>query len=187
MKLILVRHAQTTIDKNIVSTEWRLSEQGQAAALTLAQTGIFAVAAAIYSSLQPKAIETAAIIGATIGVDPKQEQGLAELSSVTTGFIPDYADTMHRLYAGEIDSINGGETLNEALERFSETIGQIAVRHSGQTVVIVSHANVLSLYSAAHSDHEAIDLHNTIAMPDVAVMDWNNGQPRFEQFWGQVA
>jgi len=188
VKIILVRHAQTNIEPEVNSTQWTLSDDGRQAAARLASSAIFEGSDAIYSSLQPKAIETAEIIGQALRMPAGQEEGLAELSSVTSGFIDDYAGTVHRLYAGEIESINGGETLDQALERFNRAVGSIATKHVDEDkIVIVSHANVLSLFTAQYSDREAIDLHNTITMPDVAVLDWNGSDSSFDQLWGDAA
>lgn len=188
MKIVFVRHAQTNIEPEVNSTLWTLSEGGRLAAAELAENSIFEGSAFIYSSLQPKAIDTAEIIGSILRVPVLQEAGLAELSSVTSGFIEDYAATVHKLYAGEIQNINGGETLAEALERFNCAVGAIAAKHAGSSkIAIVSHANVLSLFTAQYSDQAAVDLHNTIAMPDAAVLDWNGSSSTFDQLWGHVA
>ncbi|HTE21750.1 MAG TPA: histidine phosphatase family protein [Candidatus Limnocylindria bacterium] len=187
MKIVLVRHAQTNVQPEINSTLWTLSEDGRRAAAKLAGNAIFDGSECIYSSLQPKAIETAGILGAALHTPVLQEAGLTELSSVTSGFIDDYAGTVHRLYAGEIQNINGGETLEQATNRFNHTVGAIATKHAGaDKIVIVSHANVLSLFTAQYCDKEAIDLHNAIAMPDVAVLDWNDSNSTFDQLWGQA-
>ena len=184
MKIVLVRHVQTNVEPEVNSTLWTLSDDGRQAAAELAENAIFNGSEAIYSSLQPKAIETAEILGTALQVPVLQEEGLAELSSVTRGFIGDYAGTVHRLYAGEIQNINGGDTLKQATDQFSQAVGIIATKHVGaEKIVIVSHANVLSLFTAQYCDQAAIDLHNTIAMPDVAVLDWNGPDSTFDQLW----
>lgn len=188
MKIVLVRHSKTIIEPEINSMLWALSDDGRQAAERLAQDPIFEGTEVIYSSQQVKAVDTANIIGATLQVPVLQEAGLAELSSVTSGFIEDYAGTIHRLYAGEITNINGGETLNEALERFNRAVGSIAAKHADSSkIAIVSHANVLSLFTSQYSDKKAIDLHNTIAMPDVAVLNWDEANSTFDRMWSQAA
>lgn len=188
MKIILVRHAQTNINPEVNSTQWILSDNGRQAAVSLAGNAIFEGTEAIYSSLQPKAIETAEIIGDALKLPVGKEEELAELSSVTNGFIDDYAGTVHRLYTGEIQNINGGETLDQALSRFNRAIGVVATRHArADKIVIVSHANVLSLFSAQYSEMKAIDLHNSITMPDAAVLVWDGPDSYFDQFWDNAA
>lgn len=187
MKIALVRHSKTTIQPQLNSTLWTLSDEGREAAARLAQDTVFEGTELIYSSHQPKAIETAGIIGTALEVATAQEAGLAELSSVTNGFIADYAGTVHKLYTGDLLRINDGETLEEALDRFNKAIEAITARHEDcGKIAIVSHANVLSLFSAQYCDQEAIDLHDSIAMPDVAVLDWDGSNSTLEQPWGQA-
>lgn len=188
MKIVLVRHSKTNIEPEIDSTQWRLSEDGRQAAAKLAEDPAFKDCELIYSSLQPKAIDTAEIIGKALNIPALQEEGLAELSSVTSGFIEDYAGTVHKLYAGEIANINDGETLQQAIDRFNAAIKSIVDQHRDvPKIAIVSHANVLSLFTAQYCDNKAIDLHNTIAMPDIAVLDWSDTESELERLWGQAA
>ena len=68
--------------------------------------------------------------------------------------------------------INDGETTEEALLRFTKKIEQIIAKHSDLAFVgIVSHANVLSLYTDQFDNRSAFDIHNTITMPDFAILD----------------
>ncbi len=188
MEIVLVRHSRTVIAPEVNSMLWTLSDEGRETAAKIAQDPIFEGCALIYSSLQPKAIETAEIIGEALQISAFKEEGLAELSSVTSGFIEDYIGTVHRLYAGEIPNINGGETLKDALTRFNKAIEMIASRHANLgKIAIVSHANVLSLFTAQHSNLEAYDLHNSIAMPDAALLSWDGVNPTIKQSWGNVS
>lgn len=187
MKIVLVRHSKTTVEPKISPTQWTLSDEGREAAASLAGSPVFEGTEHIYSSLQPKAIETAGIVATSLHIPTTQEAGLAELTSVTNGFIADYPGTMHKLYTGELLRINDGETLEEALDRFNKAIEAIAAIHEEcGKIAVVSHANVLSLFSAQYSNQEAIDLHDSIAMPDVAVLDWDGSNSTLEQPWGQA-
>jgi broad specificity phosphatase PhoE len=184
MQLILVRHAQTIIDPEVMSTEWQLSDEGRSSAKMLASNPMLDDLDAIYSSSQAKAIETADILAGRHGLTNQTAQGLAELSSVTRGFIDDYANTIRKLYQGEIERINNGETLEEALHRFNLAIETIVSQEkNAEKIAIVSHANVLSLFSAQYCNKDAINLHNTIAMPDIALLEWNSEDSAFRQFW----
>ncbi len=188
MKLVLVRHSKTIINPEVVSTEWKLSDEGRVLAEQTAGDSVFQDVDAVYSSSQPKAIQTAEIIAGKYELDNVVEEGLAELSSITRGFIDDYAGTVHKLYTGEIKNINGGETIEEALGRFNLAIGAIALANpNAEKVAVVTHANVLSLFSAQYCNAEAIDLHNSIRMPDIAVLDWTDAAKSFDRFWGEVA
>jgi broad specificity phosphatase PhoE len=79
---------------------------------------------------------------------------------------------VRRYLAGE--SVATWEPLLTALARITSCIEQIAARHAGLEVGVVSHGLVLTLYLAALLGLDgagAFDLWSRIGFPDVAVVD----------------
>jgi broad specificity phosphatase PhoE len=103
---------------------------------------------AIYTSVIPRAIETAGIIGADLRLESTQDCGLC------TWHTPAYADGMpvaqfqaeHRQPGGGIfrPFQQGNESWAEMVVRTSRAILDIADRHRGGTALIVAHAETVN-------------------------------------------
>jgi probable phosphoglycerate mutase len=103
---------------------------------------------AIYTSIIPRAVETAAIIGSALGLASTQDCGLCTWHS------PAYADGMpvaryhaeHRLPGGGIfrPFQEGNESWAELVVRSSRAILDIADRHRGGTALIVAHTETVN-------------------------------------------
>lgn len=151
--LILVRHGQTAWNKEERfrgRADVPLSEMGVAQARA---TGEHIAArwptVAVYASPQRRAAATAAAIAAhfrltveshpgLMDIDFGEWQGLAsaEVAARWPDALRDWLTAPHRL------SIPGGETLDAVRVRAAAAVVEIAARHIGQTVVLVSHAVV---------------------------------------------
>ena len=148
-KLILVRHGETTWNIEMRyqgQTDISLTANGIDQAGKVAQRLAEEKVAAVYSSDLSRAFVTAAQIAAVHGLDVLTRQDLREISfGDWEGMTYDSLDldgggTGNRLFShpAEIE-IPGGETFFEVQQRMMEALRELAQRHEGQTVVIVSH------------------------------------------------
>ena len=64
--LILVKHALPQIEPTIPAKQWRLSEEGQHLSRVLARKLVHYELDLIFSSVEPKAMETAHIVATTL-------------------------------------------------------------------------------------------------------------------------
>ena len=182
MKLVLIRHSKTLLNKEMPTEQWILSEEGIKLAQKLATKAIIEKCEVIYSSLQTKALETALLIAKPNYIPIKTEQSLTETTSVTNGFFEDFENEISKWHKGEY-RINDGETKAESLERFKNAIDRVVARESHRNYVgIVAHGNVLSIFSEYYSDKPSYDIHKTLQMPDLAVLDTSDWE--FENWWG---
>jgi broad specificity phosphatase PhoE len=105
---------------------------------------------AIYSSVLPRAIETAELVAAAIGLETVvQDCGLC------TWRTPDYADGMpvaefqqaHGVAGGGVyrPFEDGNESWAEMVARAGRALETIAARHAGRTVVIATHNEVVKI------------------------------------------
>ncbi len=160
--LLLIRHGETAWN-----AEHRI--QGQLD-IPLSPLGILQAARlaeclsnepidAVYSSELSRAWLTAVPVADRLGLDIIAEPRLRErsfgffegltLDEIAERYPMEFARWRARDPAWQLD---GGESGQQLIERVLDAIGDIAVRHAGRTVVLVSHGGVLDVvYRAARS------------------------------------
>jgi probable phosphoglycerate mutase len=156
--LLLARHASHSVVHTALSGRSpgvRLSEAGRAEAAALARLARRRAPAALFTSPQPRAWETAEIISTVLGMPPLVEDALDEI---------DFGDWTGRLFA-DLDADPrwaawntgratarppGGEAMHEAQSRVLRWIETLHARHAGTTVLAVSHADVIKAALLAH-------------------------------------
>ena len=136
--------------------EWPLSPAGQADAERLAELLAPYAPATIIASDEPKAQQTAQPLADRLGLTVATMPGLHEHERRTVNYLSDEAfqATMARFF-GEPDAlVFGEETANQALARFTAAVEDALARHPRGTIALFTHGTVMSLFVAAHSDHE---------------------------------
>jgi len=188
MKFIFIRHSKTDRNPQVPITCWGLADSGIELAQELSRQDVIKNLDVVYASFQTKALETAVILAKPNAIPIKADDGLTEVTSFTGPFEQDfdvYTKNVHDYYADEVDRISGGETKEEALKRFNTTLEAIAKAESHLGFVgIITHGNILTLFSALYKDVDCYELHTKIKQPDVAVFDWDKKQ--FETFFGDL-
>lgn len=166
-RLLVTRHGETLWNRHGLIQGHRpvpLSDlgrrQAQALGRRLAQTPL----AAVYSSDLRRAVETVELAFNGLGPRVQQVAGLRECGygewEGLSSFVEDEGETgdptcrKRRRRVGEGSSVPhpeaapGGETLLQVVDRFSSAIEEIAARHRGETVLIVSHQGPLRAWFA---------------------------------------
>lgn len=173
MKIVLIRHSNSKVEPEKYNPLWALSEKGIENANKLAEHHLVQNIEVIYTSNQLKALHTGIIVASKLSVFVKQKDNLTELTSLTNDWKEDYEGFIHDIYEGKIEHHGDGESLAEAAARFTEAVSDIVASETGSKVIgIVAHGNVLSLFASQYEDRSALEIHNSISMPDVAVFDW---------------
>jgi broad specificity phosphatase PhoE len=169
--LILVRHGRPVIDPDTPPTQWTLCPEGRAAVAALAEKLAPFGAKAAVSSPEPKALQTAEIIGARLGLSVEVDPGLHEhkRQHVSFGTEEDFRARIAQVFANPKAPAPGGESAEQACERLTETLA----RHPVRPLVAVTHGTVLSLYVARLLDLDAHDLWRNLHTPDAFVFDAN--------------
>jgi len=189
MRLTLIRHSKTSPTADIPIPLWGLSKEGIRLAKKLSKNKIIKEIGVIYSSLQTKALETALLLAKSNTIPIKTNPNLTEISLFTIKFFGSekYEENVKNFYSGKIKRIAGGETYQEAIQRFSQTIDKIIneeKRGGIKNVGIVSHGNILAFFSAQFCSHSPFEIHQLIKMPDVAILDWQD--KKFIKFYGET-
>jgi probable phosphoglycerate mutase len=162
-RLVLVRHGEAVCNVSGVCGGpvgcTGLTDRGRAQVAVLAarltETGELAGADALYSSVLPRAVETARILapalrapGVSGSAEPVQECGFCELHPGEADGLdwgefsarygnPDWDVDPDRVIAP------GGESWTGFVNRVSDTLDTVTARHAGQLVVVACHAGVV--------------------------------------------
>ncbi len=152
-RFILVRHGQTEwnrVERFRGRADVPLNDVGLAQAAAAGQriaTGWQPVA--VYSSPLGRAVATAQAIAAHFALPVIPLAGLADIHyGDWQGLTPEEArarwpDLVHAWYTAPATvQIPGGESLADLRERAMAAIHELAARHAGQTIVLVSHTVV---------------------------------------------
>lgn len=169
--MLLVRHAEPEIDRAAPASSWPLSSRGRAQCAPLAAVLGRHAPGHIASSPEPKAIETARLLAAALGVDCSVTAGLEEHHRESVPFLPDFADRVAALFARPDERVLGEESAAEALARFSRAVDELlaAWRWPGPPCV-VAHGTVLSLHVAARCGVDPAPLWRRLRCPSLLVV-----------------
>ncbi len=169
-KLLVVRHAAVHIDYAVPPAWWELSDLGRRRAQDLARDGPWQGIARIYHSAELKAVATAEIISRETGIPTACARALGELGMP---FIPsrdEYIRRWERYLAGADEE--AFEPWTAATQRIVHGIQDLVARWPGQSVAIVSHGRILTVFFShllrrrlTVADWQSIDL------PDWSVVD----------------
>jgi broad specificity phosphatase PhoE len=172
-KLILVKHAPVRIDPEVVSHRWVLSEEGRRRCEWLAEELRSHSVSRLYSSVEPKALETAALVAVQSGLAVEPRPNLHENNRAGFGF--QAADALRQklreFFERPADIIIGDETANAALRRFAEAIADISSEGQGQNLAVVTHGTVISLFVAHHNPVRPFDLWAALGLPSYLLLD----------------
>ena len=176
MQLILVRHSKTLQEKSKSNLLWQLSPEGIQLADALSQNQLIKNVECLYTSDQTKALQTALLLAKDNYIPIKVFPQLTEATSITNGYFENYEARVAQWHNTTEDRINNGETAKEALSRFNEIIENVVSvsQRIYANIGIVSHANVLSLFTAQFEERSSAEIHAHIRMPDVAILNWES-------------
>jgi broad specificity phosphatase PhoE len=172
-KLILVRHAPPQVTPGVISPRWVLSAEGRERCGWLADMIAEHGATRVYSSLEPKALETAALVGVRLGLDVRPRRDLHENDRTGLDFGPleVLKDRIRRFFEAPAELIIGKETADAALRRFEAAVRAIAADAADQTSAVVTHGAVLTLLAARYNPIEAFEFWESLTAPAYVALD----------------
>lgn len=167
--LILVRHGRPAIDPDTPPPTWPLCEEGRESCARIVERVTALKPTAVVASPEPKALQTAQILAAPLGLAVETDAGLHEhkRQHASFGTEAEFRDSIAQVFAEPHQATMGGESAREAYERIAGTLA----RHKGAPLLAVTHGTVLSLYLAEKLGVDAHDLWRSLQMPDVFVLD----------------
>lgn len=171
--LILVKHSLPEIQEDLPAREWHLSDEGKLRAARLAERLMSYQPEVVISSTEHKAIETAGIIAANFEMENRVVADLHEHDRSTTPYLskPDFERSVQEFFSTPDALVFGSETANEAYNRFAQAIQSVLESHQNQTVVIVAHGTVISLFVSRLTGLADFPLWKELALPSFVVID----------------
>jgi broad specificity phosphatase PhoE len=158
-------HPQVTIDPSIPVPRWGLSEVGKARTEAVTAAGPLSATTRIISSGERKAIETAEIIAAKLGVNVEVREAMHENDRSATGFlVPDEFEAVANQFFGEPHvSIRGWERAIDAQSRIVREVEHVLTNSLPGDVLLVGHGGVGTLLYCHYSGLEIARVHDQLA------------------------
>lgn len=171
--LILVKHSLPEIKKSIPPREWRLSDEGRVRAQRLAEDFSPFHPEAIFSSIEPKAKETAAIIAGRHNLELRVADDLHEHDRTGTAYLSkdQFQAALREFFEKPDTLVFGSETADEAHTRFSSAVHTIWRGYANKTIIIVSHGTVISLLVSRLVGISDLLLWSELGLPSYVVLD----------------
>jgi probable phosphoglycerate mutase len=196
-QVIIVRHGQTQWNLKLIRQghlDSPLTEKGIAQAKALAQRLAQEKFNALYSSDLGRAVQTAQIIAAVTGhqivTDTRlRERNLGIFQGLNGDEIKEKFPEEYRFHRslGPDYVIPSGESVKQQVERNIVCLCEIAAKHIGEAIVVVTHGGVLSglfrhTFSIPFSAARRFEFMNA----SLNVFNYENGS-WFLQTWGDVS
>ncbi|MBC2934096.1 histidine phosphatase family protein [Nocardioides sp. zg-1228] len=150
-RVFVARHGEASYESELLSDSggW-LTRRGREQSRDLAARLGGERVAAVWSSPMSRAVQTAEIAAAGLGVDVVVREGLREFgvghAAGTTGDPDPFAETFAAWLGGDLSArIPGAETGLEVLARYGAVLDEVADAHRGEAVLVVSHGGATCL------------------------------------------
>ena len=155
-------HPQVNIDPQVPVPRWGLSEVGKARTEAVTTTGPLSGTRRVISSGERKAIETAEIIAAKLGVDVEVREAMHENDRSATGFlVPDEFEAVaNQFFAQPHVSVRGWERAVDAQRRIVQEVEQVLACDTPGDVLFVGHGGVGTLLYCHYSRFEIARAHD---------------------------
>jgi broad specificity phosphatase PhoE len=171
-RLTLIKHARPQVDPHTSSDQWTLADEGRAACNALADALRGQAFDTIVSSAEPKARETAEIIGTKLAKPVRTADGLQEHDRRNVPHMEAREFISHvALFFRDADRlVLGDETADEAYDRFATAVDGVLSEEPGD-VAIVSHGTVIALFAERRAKQDPFPLWRRMGQPSYIVLE----------------
>ena len=174
-QLILVKHSLPALEPDKPANQWRLSKEGQQRCEVLARHLSPYLPFQLFSSIEPKAAQTAALASSLLGIPWQEFPGLHEHERSEAGFYSpeQFQANMQCFFNHPSEVVFGAESAEQALARFSKAIQVLWEKRPPCTgsLVVVAHGTVISLFVAHFCGLLAYHLWVQLGLPAFVVLD----------------
>ena len=171
-KLVLVRHSLPEINPTVPASRWHLSKVGRHRCEPLAERLMNYDLRALASSVEPKAVETAEIVGDLLGLTPNVVEGLHEHERDQVGFLPraDFEEKISDFFRSPQELVFGSETADQAHTRFSGALRNVVETQIAGNMAMITHGTVISLFISRSTGIDAISFWKRMKLPAFVVL-----------------
>ena len=122
---------------------------------------------------QPKAVETAEILAAALGVPHEVAADLHEHDRSNVPQMPtrEFISSVALFFKRPTELVLGRETAEQARRRMTVAMDRILSANEGRDVAVVTHGTVLALYLAPLLEGDEFDLWRRLGLPSYVVLD----------------
>lgn len=174
MILILVRHAASQPQPGTSAHDWQLAHSGRDQCRLLADRLRPYNLNHIITSDEPKALQTGTLIADYLGnLSLTQDASLRETHRKTAPYFADEAAFRQAIAAAMHQPqqlLYGEETFEAARLRFSAAVEHLTNAHPDESIALVSHGTILSLYLAHQMSIPPFAIWSLLDMPAYAVL-----------------
>jgi len=174
-KLILIKHALPIIIPEKPANTWLLSEEGQKATGTFALTLKQHHPQHIFSSPEPKALETALTLTNILKIPFQIVDDLHEHQRTNEPYDQDHAQFIAKVkyfFENPEKLVYGEETATQARARFHVGLLGAWRKHRHDNIAVVTHGTVISLFVSHVIPNTApFEVWNCLKMPDAVVLE----------------
>lgn len=173
-RIILIRHSLPVVRPELPAETWQLSQEGRRRAGLLADGLSQFDMAALWSSVEPKAVETARIIGDSTGLTVEVDRRFNEQRRASVPYLGNEAfraavgDALTR--AGEL--VFGEETVSAALRRFRAALLSAHRSAPAGDIAIVSHGTVIAGLVARELGIDPVPVWHGLGLPGYVAITW---------------
>ncbi|MHA1913349.1 MAG: histidine phosphatase family protein [Promethearchaeota archaeon] len=147
---ILLRHAETEVERDVKNSKWGLSNKGKQEAFNLSKLEFLDDIDVIITSNEDKAYKTATPLAEKLKKEIFRTKELNEINRDNGRFLgnEDYLKTMKLCMTIRDQSFINWETANHALDRFSAKLQEVDSYYENKKILIVAHGGIINLYFA---------------------------------------
>jgi broad specificity phosphatase PhoE len=170
--LVLVKHSLPAIDPAVPPAHWHLGEEGRARCRPLAERLRAYEPAALISSTEPKAAETAKLVAHELDLAVDLDERLREQDRTGAPWLSDgeFRKAVAAVFDRPEEVAFGSESLESARDRFGAAIDE-HLEGSHGFLVAVAHGTVISAYAEAKAGVEGYSLWRRLGLPSLVVLD----------------
>jgi broad specificity phosphatase PhoE len=170
--LILIRHSQSQPERDRPASQWPLTEEGRRRCIALAKRLAAYAPDVIVTSRERKAIETGALVAARLALPTLIAHGLHEHEREQVGWLsnPAFERAVSAFFAQPNELVFGEETATQAGARFDAAVRDVVAAYPAQTIALVSHGTVITLFLAQHAGVAALPFWKRLGMPALVVL-----------------
>lgn len=175
--IILLKHAYPTLIENVPPREWKLGDEGRQQSAKVVSHFRNQGIKHILSSLEPKALETATIIGNGFGLKSLPVDGLHEFDIPARPIMTkeQHVEANRRIFDFPDEPTLGSESAKNARNRFATAL-TAGLRNipSDDTVLVVSHGTVISLFVGNGDFEKSFSIWRRLACMSYVRLDRQN-------------